>query len=440
MTKLKVVMICFLFLCITSSGYAADEKAKVSPGDTTEGFLMDKLQAGPDIELTESGTSNRVIIIGRKPVLTEKGDVLTHNDNKEVRLEVGSNNEVLTADSSTSNGIKWAPVPNGKDDADGVEIMFTREFQYDPGTGNVPAIDINGTALVINQTDPTVTLGGQARSVLATTDIPNTTPQLQQVIVDLPSSLLAGNYKLKLSNSQGNSETVIPLNEIIAPIGGNDSFTKLLFHGDGAGAIFTDSSASEHTITVVGNAIQSATESQFGGKSIQFDGDDDYLTIPDSEDWSFGNGDFTVDAWVNFSAHPASNGNVLAIAGQFSGLQKSWRLGYYNNAGTYRLWWNTSTNGSNETDFKPAWTATLNNWHHIAVTRTSGTVRAFIDGVEIGSQADSDTYHSANSDLFIGIDQVVSGYEMNGFIDELRISKGIARWTEDFTPPALPYN
>jgi hypothetical protein len=226
MRKSLLLLTLFSLLMITTGAWAQDEKAKVSSGDSTPGFLMNKFQAGPDIELTESGTSDRIIIIGRKPVLTTEGDLLTHDGNKEVRFGVGANGEVLTADSASPNGIKWGTVPagadgadgvdgeSGKDDADGVEITFTREYEYDPGTGAVPAIDINGTALVISQTDPTVTLGGQARTVLATSDIPNTTPQLQQVVIDMPASLLAGNYKLKLTNTQGDSETVIPLNEI----------------------------------------------------------------------------------------------------------------------------------------------------------------------------------------------------------------------------------
>jgi len=304
---LKIGIICFVIFGFASTGWAQDEKAKVSSGDTTEGFLMDKLQAGPDIELTESGTSNRVIIIGRKPVLTTKGDVLTHDGNKEIRLGVGANGEVLTSDSTAPNGIKWDSVPagpqgpegpagpqgpqgivgpqglqgdtgpqgpigltgsqgatgatgaqgpigatgpqgiqgvtgatgatgpagdagpvgpagaSGKDEADGVEILFTREFQYDPGTGSVPAIDLNGTDLVISQTDPTVTLAGQTINVLNTADIPNTTPPLQQVIVDMPETLIAGNYKLKLSNTQGDSEAFIPLSELsVAPHDGVD--------------------------------------------------------------------------------------------------------------------------------------------------------------------------------------------------------------------------
>lgn len=107
---------------------------------------------------------------------------------------------------------------SAKDDADGVEITFTREFLHG---GSLNAVDINGTNLVISQTNPTVTLGGQTRTVLATGDIPNTTPQLQQVVIDVPVPLLAGNYKLKLSNSQGDSEFNVPLNEIALHDGTN---------------------------------------------------------------------------------------------------------------------------------------------------------------------------------------------------------------------------
>jgi hypothetical protein len=111
------------------------------------------------------------------------------------------------AGTNGTDGVDGATGPAGpqgpigesaKDDADGVEITFTREFQYDPGTGAVNAIDINGTALKINPTDPTITLGGQTRTVLASGDIPNTTPQMQQVVIDMPASLISGNYKLKL--------------------------------------------------------------------------------------------------------------------------------------------------------------------------------------------------------------------------------------------------
>jgi len=99
---------------------------------------------------------------------------------------------------------------SGKDDADGVVITFAREVEYDPGTGLVPALDLNGTALVINQTDPTVTLGGTPITVLHTGDIDST---YQQVIVQLPDSFFAGDYRLNLQNTQGYSEFETTLGE-----------------------------------------------------------------------------------------------------------------------------------------------------------------------------------------------------------------------------------
>ena len=190
------------------------KNTKVSSDDTTPGFLNGKLVPGNGITLTENGGGgSETLSISANDKLTTKGDVLTHDGTSENRLPVGTTGQVLVVDPATANGVTWGNA-NVNDVDDGVEITFTREFEYDPGTGNVPAIDINGTDLVINQTDPTVTLGGQARSVLATSDIPNTTPQLQQVIIDLPSSLTAGNYKIKLTNTQGKSEAFIPLSEI----------------------------------------------------------------------------------------------------------------------------------------------------------------------------------------------------------------------------------
>ena len=106
------------------------------------------------------------------------------------------------------------------DDADGVEIAFTSEFDYDdpnddPDMGLVKSLGLNGTDLVADGNDPTVTLGGQARAVLYTADIPDTNPALQQVIVELPASPMASHHKVKLSNVQGTSEAFVPLGEIL---------------------------------------------------------------------------------------------------------------------------------------------------------------------------------------------------------------------------------
>lgn len=81
---------------------------------------------------------------------------------------------------------------------------------------------------------------------------------------------------------------------------GIDAYTVLMLHMDGTdeGTTFTDSSTSAHTVTANGQTNTEIGQSMFGSASGQFDGTDDYLSIPDSADWNFGNGDFTIDFWV----------------------------------------------------------------------------------------------------------------------------------------------
>jgi hypothetical protein len=226
---------------ITNFSGLDDDKVKVSSGDTAD-FLESQIVGGTGVSVNSDGSQ---ITISAPPV-------------------------------------------NVQDNTDGVEITFARESSI------APALDLNGTDLFIGTTDPTVTIGGLARTVLSKGTIPNTTPTLQQVIIDLPNGQLDGEHKLKLVNTQGFSEGFISLGSI----GGNDKFTKLLLHGDGTGNSFVDSSASEQTITAVGNVTQSTAQSQFGGKSILFDGTGDYLSIADNEDLDLGTGDFTIDTWI----------------------------------------------------------------------------------------------------------------------------------------------
>ena len=101
--------------------------------------------------------------------------------------------------------------------------------------------------------------------------------------------------------------TAQPLSVIPAEAGisfgglsGNDADTKLLIHSDSTdgNTTFTDSSSTGHTVTANGNVHHETDAQKFGDTAMYFDGTGDYLSIPDSDDWEFGNGDFTVDTWI----------------------------------------------------------------------------------------------------------------------------------------------
>lgn len=213
---------------------------------------------------------------------------------------------------------------------------------------------------------------------------------------------------------------------------GNDSYVKLLLHCDGADAstTFTDASPSARgNATVGGNAQVDTAQSVFGGAAAIFDGSGDYLTYASHADWDLGgvaSGDFTIDFRVRWNGTPGDSS--LVSAGDLAG--NGWNL-YYRTSPNIRLY---NSGG----DSSLSWAPSGNTWYHVAVVRSSATITCYIDGTSIGTFTDKDMNNDSQP-LYIGNDP--SGfYALNGWIDELRISKGIARWTANFTPPSEAYS
>jgi len=220
----------------------------------------------------------------------------------------------------------------------------------------------------------------------------------------------------------------------IEGIGGLDSYTKLLLHADGTGASFTDSSASAKTITANGDATQSSTQSKFGGKSAYFDGTGDYLSIPDSEDWNFGSGDFTIDGWVNL----ANTNSFGSIFQQYVADNNEFKLAVTHiGGGVYALHFGIN---SGETFSIYDTNSFGTGWHHAAVVRNGNTFTIYRDGVSVASASYSGAMPNLNSSPWIGRLLSNVDYWTNSYLDELRVSKGIARWTSDFTPPTSQYS
>jgi len=206
--------------------------------------------------------------------------------------------------------------------------------------------------------------------------------------------------------------------------GGNDEYTMLLLPMDGTdGSIsFPDSSFggvnSPHTVTAAGNAqVDTAIAEPWGtnnGVGL-FDGTGDYLSIPDSADFTF-TSDFTIDFWAYVSSSfPSANPYLIHSLNGISDVA----IQYRNSDTPDHL--SFIIDGVQTDCTAPS----LNAWHHIALVRSGGINTLYSDGVALGSIADSDTLIMTSIHIGSNVNPVSNNF--NGKLDEFRVSKGIAR-------------
>jgi hypothetical protein len=200
----------------------------------------------------------------------------------------------------------------------------------------------------------------------------------------------------------------------------------LHFDGTNGSTTITDNSKNNFTLTVVGNAQISTAQSKFGGSSLYLDGTGDRLTIASpTTDLSFGTGDFTIETWVYKTV--ASTALILDARATADAIP-----------------WIVVINSSNfpyfydGTQYVSTVSITLNSWVHLAVVRTSGVLKIFVNGVQGYSAA-----HSVNLNRTAGLiigDSVGLVNAYAGYIDEIRITNGYARYTGNFTPSTTAFS
>jgi len=218
--------------------------------------------------------------------------------------------------------------------------------------------------------------------------------------------------------------------------------TKLLLPFDGANAATTTSDLSNRnaTITFNGNASISTAQSKFGGSSLYLDGTGDYLTIADTY-WNsaISSGDFTIEFWVRlsstayqqvFGTRDGNNGWNIVHYGV--GNENSQFLFYFRDSAGWQY-----VNLGQGTRTTPA----QNTWHHVAVTRSGSTWKLFLNGTVEDTVTNANSIvDGASNGLGIGSrDPHASDSYVTGYLDNIRITPGIARYTSNFTPPTTAY-
>lgn len=207
----------------------------------------------------------------------------------------------------------------------------------------------------------------------------------------------------------------------------------LLLHCDGANnsTTFVDSSVNNFTVLASGDAKLTTDQRKFGTTAIVFDGTADVVktNLPD-----IGTGDFTLEAWVyTLTSDTVTNYRAVMFIRQATS-----NIGIYQYGTTLCFWAGSARRCTTGT-------ISYNAWHHVAVTRSGQTIRMFLDGVKSDSDYDS-AVDISNASGVTGYKSLCIGGNSSsletwyGYIDEVAVTVGTAKYTSNFTPPTRPFS
>jgi hypothetical protein len=208
------------------------------------------------------------------------------------------------------------------------------------------------------------------------------------------------------------------------------SGTSLLLNFTNAGIY---DATSKNDLETVGNAQVSTTQSKWGGSSMSFDGTGDYLLAPVDANpyYNFGTGDFTVECW--FYANSLSATDYAALLGcNNAGAGNNEWAAYVRSNGIFFY-------GSSGTLTGVAGTINTGTWYHYAASRSGNTLRIFLNGTQTTSATVTGSYTNSAVGLRVGDDPVGSNPAFNGYLQDVRITKGYARYTANFTAPTAAF-
>jgi hypothetical protein len=346
-----------------------------------------------------------------------------------------------TASSSTQNLYTNANSSVGGDTGLGIFIWTTTAIRLaswntaflTTGTGVIVANQWNHIAVCRSGTTASIFVNGTRQ---ATGTVSNNFSSTSAFVVGSavsPGDYLTG-YISNLRTVKGSSvydPTLTTLTIPTAPLTAVTN-TQLLLSYTNAGIY---DATSKNDLETIGNAQISTTQSKFGGSSMYFDGNGDWLASVATAFGTFNTGDFTVECWIYSTVNQNS---ASIVSNRTSGVDTVWALEFYNNGtGNNILNWHSGT-----TIIMYANTAaSINTWNHVAVVRFGTALKMYLNGREVASATDSRNYSSVTPiqvgyESFAGTSGI--GY-YNGYIDDLRITKGIARYTSNFTPPTTAF-
>jgi len=226
----------------------------------------------------------------------------------------------------------------------------------------------------------------------------------------------------------------------------SDGFAPTLllhFNGPDGQTSFTSNDTGNRTVIFSGNAQLDTAAKKFGSASLYLDGNSDFVSLRDSSDFSPGSQDFTIDFQVNFSSWATGLGHYNFI-GQYVDASNYWMIGKGQCiAHQNQIYFDWVTAGVTEASYNTySWAdAQTATWYHFAVTRSGATCRLFVNGTNMNwteiTGVGAGTLHTISANLTVGMGY--GGYYHNGWLDEVRIKKGLCVWADNFPAPSKEY-
>jgi hypothetical protein len=227
----------------------------------------------------------------------------------------------------------------------------------------------------------------------------------------------------------------------------NTSLLTTQYNGGGNNSGFKDSSQFNFPITRNGNTTQ-GTFTPYGSNWSNYfpnvPSGTSAIYVPDNVAFTFGSGNFTVEAWINSASSRGGSASAGVVYGQCSNVASNSNRSHGMQITDTALIFYFTTNGL--TDQTVTWTTTfnLNTWYHIAIARSGSLIYGFVNGVLLSSQSFTATIFDSSASLAIGsfgrypVDDGYTSLTFPGYISNFRIVKGTALYTASFTPSTTP--
>lgn len=309
-------------------------------------------------------------------------------------------------------------------------ISYSGNFALTAGSGSSLTLGVPLVAqwahVAVVQNGTTVTLYQNGTSTGSITNTNNLTDNILKVGMTGSWSPING-YISNLRVVKGTAVYTANFTPPTAPLTAITN-TSLLISATNSGIY--DATA-KNDISTISNAQASTVQSKFGGSSMLFNGTSDYLTAIDKPTLQLGTGDFTIEGWVYLTTGSTARGYISKGP---SAATTGWEL-RFNAANFLRFEWTASF-------VVGTTTIPTNTWTFVTVVRSgtaTGNVKLYVNGAlyATSSVAVTDNFNQTDP-LRIGIDRAGTAF-FPGYTDEVRITKGIARYTAAFTAPTAPF-